>query len=404
LAITQLPPLSLYIHVPWCVQKCPYCDFNSHQVKQNIPESEYIDRLLQDLESEIPLVWGRQLISIFIGGGTPSLFQPESYERLFSGIRALLPFNADIEITMEANPNSVESEKFKGFYDAGINRISIGVQSFQNDFLKSLGRVHNSDEAKKAFAIARNAGFNNINLDLMYALPNQSIEQALEDLQTAIDLQPEHLSWYQLTLEPNTLFYQQPPLLPDDDHIAEMASQGIQLLSKSGYQQYEISAYSRNGLKPSQHNLNYWNFGDYLGIGAGAHQKITRADEQTITRTSKRRHPKDYLNQQMDLIDNNKAIAMNELPLEFMMNALRLKEGFHPDLFFAHTGLLLGQIDPALKHAESLGLLEISKENIRASEQGYQFLNELLECFMPENLPKNLQVGDIKIKNLMENN
>ena len=237
MAITQLPPLSLYIHVPWCVQKCPYCDFNSHQIKEvnnqpAVPEEQYIDRLLYELELALPEVWGRQLFSIFIGGGTPSVFSPPSYERLLAGIRALMPFHSDMEITMEANPGTVEAEKFKGFHAAGINRISIGVQSFQNQFLTSLGRIHDSDEATKAFNIARDAGFRNINIDLMYALPQQSVEQAMFDLQTAIDLKPEHLSWYQLTLEPNTLFYHQPPKLPDDDLTIDISDSGLALLKK----------------------------------------------------------------------------------------------------------------------------------------------------------------------------
>ncbi len=400
MTITQLPPLSLYIHTPWCVQKCPYCDFNSHQLKHEIPEKEYIERLLFDLEQEMPQIWGRQLSSIFIGGGTPSLFSPQSYERLFSGIRALIPYFSDMEITMEANPGTVEADKFEGFYQAGINRISIGVQSFDNAFLTTLGRIHNGDEAKRAFDIARQAGFHNINLDLMYALPKQSLAQAIQDLNMAISLQPEHLSWYQLTLEPNTLFYHQPPPLPEDELICDMADAGIELLANNNYQQYEVSAYSKSGQHCSQHNLNYWQFGDYLGIGAGAHGKITRADEQTITRKSKRRNPRDYLDPNKSIIDTQKKIPQQELPLEFMMNAMRLKNGVEQSLFFETTGLLLNQIQPVLNKAVDQGLLELTENRIKPSAQGYRFINETLELFMPENFPQLETSKKIQFKSL----
>lgn len=400
MAFTQLPPLSLYIHIPWCVQKCPYCDFNSHQVKQPIPQQAYVNRLLSDLEQALPSVWGRSIISIFIGGGTPSLFEPQYIDQLLSGIRALIPFNADIEITLEANPGTVEASKFKGFYDAGINRISIGVQSFDDNFLKSLGRIHDSDEAIKAYQIAREAGFKNINIDLMYGLPKQSIKQALQDLSIAIELAPEHLSWYQLTLEPNTLFYKQPPPLPNDDLIIDMSSQGIDLLNQANYQQYEVSAYSRKGRYPSEHNMNYWQFGDYLGIGAGAHQKITRADQQSITRTSKRRSPKDYLNLDKRIIDNSNQLNQQELPLEFMLNALRLKNGFVENLFHQHSGLLLADIEKTLVQAESQGLLIRDDGRIIPSEQGYLFLNDLLTLFLPENYPHLASKENITIKNI----
>ncbi len=385
MSITSLPPLSLYIHVPWCVRKCPYCDFNSHSVKTEIPETLYVERLLEDLAEEMPSVWGRSLNSIFIGGGTPSLFQPQSYERLFSGIRALIPFHADIEITMEANPGTAEAEKFAGFIEAGINRISIGVQSFNDEHLKSLGRIHSSAEAIKAYEIARQAGCRNINLDLMYALPGQTREQALKDLKIAQDLAPEHLSWYQLTLEPNTLFYHQPPQLPADEVMDEIAEAGLEFLQANDYQRYEISAYAKSGQRPSQHNLNYWQFGDYLGIGAGAHGKITRADNQSIYRTSKKRNPKDYLDRTQPLLDNKKSIPKDELPLEFMMNAMRLKSGVATDTFFARTGLVFSYLAPVLESAKSDDLIEEVDGSIRATEKGYLFLNELLEYFMPDN-------------------
>ncbi|MGX5200834.1 radical SAM family heme chaperone HemW [Aliikangiella sp. IMCC44632] len=398
--ITTLPPLALYIHTPWCVQKCPYCDFNSHTLKQSIPEREYIDRLLFDLESEMPSVWGRQLSSIFIGGGTPSLLSPESYDRLLSGIRALLPFYADIEITMEANPGTVEAEKFAGFFAAGINRISIGVQSFNDKYLSTLGRIHSANEAEKAFQIARNAGFKNINVDLMYALPQQTLDQAMQDLNQAIALQPEHISWYQLTLEPNTLFYNQPPTLPEDELICDMADAGIELLAQNDYQQYEVSAYSRGGNYRSQHNLNYWQFGDYLGIGAGAHGKITRADKNSITRISKRRSPKDYLNSEKPIIDRQRELTLDELPLEFMMNVMRLKQGVPQSLFFETTGLALNQISDVLRQVEQAGLISLKDQKIAPSEQGYRFVNETLAYFMPENFKHFSGLKNIKIKEI----
>lgn len=398
MAITQLPPLSLYIHIPWCVQKCPYCDFNSHQAKDTIPEQAYIQRLLFDLEQQLPTVWGRQLSSIFIGGGTPSLFSAEALEQLLSGIRALLPFYADMEITMEANPGTFEAEKFSGFREAGVNRLSIGIQSFNDTFLTKLGRIHGADEAKRAFSIARNAGFDNINIDLMYGLPGQSLEQAMSDLTTAFELAPEHLSWYQLTLEPNTLFYHQPPQLPNDDQIIDISDSGLALLNDNHYCRYEISAFHRQGAQPSQHNLNYWQFGDYLGIGAGAHQKITRADNQTITRQSKRRSPKNYLDKNLSLIDNSRAIQPQELPLEFMMNALRLKNGVDQSLFFSTTGLLLSQLEEVIVQAESQKLLKRDKNRIQPTSHGYQFLNELLQLFMPENFPFLAKQETINVK------
>ncbi|MET1257136.1 radical SAM family heme chaperone HemW [Aliikangiella maris] len=403
MTIKELPPLSLYIHVPWCVQKCPYCDFNSHQLKEQIPEKQYIDRLIQDLEEELPNIWGRSLVSIFIGGGTPSLLSPESFDYLLSKIRALIPFYSDMEITMEANPGTVEADKFKGFFEAGINRISLGVQSFQDNFLHALGRIHSANEAIKAFEIARNAGFNNINIDLMFGLPKQSIEQAMFDLQQAIRLKPEHLSWYQLTLEPNTLFYHQPPSLPDDEVICDIYEQGVEWLAQNCYQQYEVSAYSYQGKLPAVHNLNYWHFGDYVGIGAGAHGKVTRADDQTITRKSKRRNPKDYLNLSKSLIDNRRVIPQEELPLEFMMNTLRLKSGFPLKLFFETTGILPTYIAQPLAEAQEQELIIIKDNHITPTEQGFRFLNELLAIFMPENfnsIDNKSKQPTIKIKKL----
>ncbi len=401
MAITELPPLSLYIHFPWCVQKCPYCDFNSHTVKQTIPEAEYIQALLTDLEQHLPAVWGRALTSIFIGGGTPSLMSVEAMEQLLSGIRARLPFLADTEVTMEANPGTVEADKFEGFFQAGVNRISIGVQSFNDVFLKTLGRIHQSDEARRAFEIARQAGFQNINIDLMYALPEQTIEQAISDLTIATSMQPEHLSWYQLTLEPNTAFYHTPPKnMADDDLLADIGEAGLQFLTDKGYHRYEVSAFSLNGKFPSWHNTNYWQFGDYLGIGAGAHGKITRADTQTIVRTSKRRSPKDYLNPDKAFIDNTRELAPQDLPLEFMMNAMRLKNGVAIDSFYPRTGILLKQIEPAIERCQARELAEISQGMLRPTANGFMFLNELISEFMPENFPE-LNIGQkITIKEL----
>lgn len=391
MAFTQLPPLSLYIHIPWCEKKCPYCDFNSHRSDGDIPQQQYVDRLIEDLEAELPLVWGRQLHSIFIGGGTPSLFSPKMLDQLLGRIRALLPFNSDMEITLEANPGSIEANKFKGFFETGINRISIGVQSFENDFLQKLGRIHSAQEAIDAFAIARQAGFNNINLDLMYALPGQSIDQALQDVRQAIQFSPEHISWYQLTLEPNTYFYRYPPKLPDEDHIAGMSDAGIALLKEHGYQQYEVSAYSRGSQLQSKHNLNYWQFGDYLGIGAGAHAKITRADTQTITRITKRKIPKDYLDKTKPLTAKKTVLTADEIPLEFMLNALRLKQGFQENLFFKHTGIEIFQIADALKKAQQANLILRKNQQIKTTSRGYQFLNQTLDFFTPDKFKHLLQ-------------
>lgn len=401
MAITQLPPLSLYVHFPWCVQKCPYCDFNSHSIKQTIPEKEYIEALLEDLDQELPAVWGRSITSIFIGGGTPSLMSVSAMDHLLSGIRARLPFLSDMEITMEANPGTVEAEKFRGFFNAGVNRISIGVQSFNNNFLKVLGRIHQADEAKNAFQIARDSGFKNINIDLMYALPGQSIDQALNDLQIATDLLPEHLSWYQLTLEPNTAFHRNPPAkMADDDRLADISEQGLSYLLSKNYQRYEVSAFSLSGHHPSWHNTNYWQFGDYLGIGAGAHGKITRADTQQIIRTSKRRSPKDYLKIEKSFIDNERILQQQELPLEFMLNAMRLKNGVSEDLFFQTTGLLLSQVNHAIEKCIARGLIIKENKSIRPTKTGFQFLNEILSEFMDDNFPVLKQGNRIIIKEL----
>ena len=381
---TSLPPLALYIHFPWCAQKCPYCDFNSHELKKELDEKKYIDALINDLEQELPLFWGRSISSIFMGGGTPSLFSPESIDQLISALRARLTFAPDIEITMEANPGTVELGKFKEFSSAGINRLSIGIQSFSDDKLKKLGRIHGRKEAIRAAELAHDADFNSFNLDLMYGLPDQSLAQAVEDIETAIALEPKHLSHYQLTIEPNTFFHHQPPPTPDDDKLWEMQEACQVSLAKKDYVQYEISAYAKEGYQ-CQHNLNYWQFGDYLGIGAGAHGKLTNAPEQKISRSWKVKQPQDYI----DKSDSEKRIAgqkiltRDDAAFEFMMNALRLNNGFETEIFQQHVGLPISVVEKALKQAEEKGLISWGLKRIKPTDTGRQYLNNLLELFMP---------------------
>lgn len=401
------PPLSLYIHIPWCVKKCPYCDFNSHAIKnhqaetstgaalEELPEEHYISRLLQDLELELPSVWGRRLHSIFIGGGTPSLFSAAGMNRLLSGVRALIPFEGDIEITMEANPGTFEANKFQGFRDAGINRLSIGVQSFEKNHLDILGRIHNPQQAIAAAEFAHKAGFKSFNLDLMHGLPGQTVKQALTDLETTIALKPQHISWYQLTLEPNTHFYQQPPQLPKDEQLWNIQEAGAKLLAEAGYLQYETSAYSKTIKDRSQHNINYWQFGDYIGIGAGAHGKITRLDLGEIHRTHKKRHPKDYLAKAWSEIRQTKKIATKELPFEYMLNTLRLLQGAPIEHFSQRTGLDLSLIQPIIEQQINNNLLELSEGWLRPSTKGALFLNELLTEFIeikPQDNQENIPI------------
>ena len=378
-------PLSLYIHMPWCVKKCPYCDFNSHEVKDSIDEDRYIDALIQDLTQELPSVWGRKLSSIFIGGGTPSLISASGYEKLFSTLRSLIPFQPEMEVTLEANPGTFDANHFKGYRDIGINRLSIGVQSFNAEHLKTLGRIHTSDEALKVIEHAKKIGFDNFNIDLMHGLPGQSLLSALSDLKTAIQCQPTHLSWYQLTLEPNTPFYHQPPTLPDEDVLVDIQEQGEAVLKNAGFERYEVSAFAQKG-KASFHNMNYWEFGDYLGIGAGAHQKLTNMQYQTITRRHKFRNPKDYMNTAKGFVSGEKILKAEELPLEFMMNAMRLVDGVPRLLFNQRTGLMIESMLPAIEKAQEKGLLENDWQNLTPTAQGFRFLNELLEGFMSEQL------------------
>jgi putative oxygen-independent coproporphyrinogen III oxidase len=377
----ELPPLSLYIHIPWCVRKCPYCDFNSHAAGPNLPEAAYVDALLADLDADLQHVHGRRLSSIFFGGGTPSLFSAPALGRILAGVERRIGFAADIEITLEANPGTFEQAKFSAYRQLGINRLSIGVQSFQQQKLTALGRIHDGDEAIRAADMARQAGFDNFNLDLMHGLPDQSIDDALFDLRTAIAQQPTHLSWYQLTMEPNTVFWSQPPALPEDDILWDIQEAGLQLLTEHGYAQYEVSAYARDG-RQARHNLNYWSFGDFLGIGAGAHAKLSSPDGQII-RSWKTRLPKDYLDPSKNFLAGQKILTADELPFEFLMNVLRLNDGAASQLFTQRTGLPLSLLAEARSQAEQRGLLLQDPARLTASREGQLFLNDLLQYFLP---------------------
>ncbi|WIX32841.1 radical SAM family heme chaperone HemW [Salinicola sp. JS01] len=380
-----LPPLALYIHVPWCVRKCPYCDFNSHGVGYGaaLPEAAYVAALLEDLDADLAWVQGREIVSIFIGGGTPSLFSPEAYQKLFAGLRQRLVFAADIEITLEANPGTTEHGRFAGYREAGINRLSLGVQSFQPAQLTALGRIHSGDEAVQAMQLARDAGFDNVNLDLMHGLPGQDTALALADIEQALALGPTHLSWYQLTLEPNTEFFSQPPPLPDEERLWDIQDAGHALLEVAGFSRYEISAYARPG-RAARHNLNYWRFGDYLGIGAGAHAKLSRPDGDgglQIERRWKTRQPQAYLRRANDprgFVAGGRTVDEETLPLEFLMNALRLTQGVDLDDWQNHTGRALSELTPRLAVARQRGLLVDSPSRLQATPQGLLFLNDLL--------------------------
>lgn len=372
------PPLGLYIHVPWCVRKCPYCDFNSHALSGELPEQAYLDAMLDDLRHDLGFVRGRPIETVFIGGGTPSLMSPDFYRALFPKLREQLTFSPDAEITLEANPGTVEQNRFQGFRDAGINRLSIGVQSFQPEHLKKLGRIHDDNEAHRAIEAALNAGFSNFNLDLMHGLPGQTPEQALADLDAAIAWQPPHLSWYQLTLEPNTEFYSRPPALPKDDDLWAIWQAGRERLMDAGFQDYEVSAWARPGMA-SRHNLNYWTFGDYLAIGAGAHGKVSLADGD-IRRYWKTRQPDAYLARIGSRTAGTQSVDRDERPLEFMMNALRLQQGVDESLFPARTGLPLTVIAAILADLRARELLE--RDRLQATALGRQYLNSVLEQFL----------------------
>ena len=375
-----MPPLSLYVHIPWCLKKCPYCDFNSHAIKDQHPETHYIDSLLADLARDIQR-YGitRPLHSIFIGGGTPSLFSPEALNHLLRGIKAQLDFSEEIEITLEANPSTFEYQKFAEFKAVGINRLSIGVQTFDDNLLTELGRVHSAKEAIAAADMARQVGFDNFNLDLMFGLPKSILAHSERDIKTAIALQPTHLSFYQLTLEPNTYFHRYPPVLPTDELIFKTQQHCQHILAQHGYTQYEVSAYSLTG-KQCRHNLNYWQFGDYLGIGAGAHGKLSLELPHRIIRTQKHKHPERYA-QQNDFMEN--VIELAELPLEFVMNQLRLKQGFTLAHYQAVTGLHATTLEPALSDCIKAGLLAKCENVYRCSEYGWNFLDNVLQKFVP---------------------
>lgn len=375
-------PLSLYLHFPWCVKKCPYCDFNSHAQRGDVPENAYVDALLRDLDFELREAEHRPLVSIFMGGGTPSLFSGTAMQRVLDGVRQRLRFAPNIEITLEANPGTADAEHFAGYRRAGINRLSIGVQSLNAAHLQALGRIHGPEEARRAVALARTAGFDNINLDMMFALPKQTPGEAEDDLRALLELQPEHVSYYHLTLEPNTEFHAKPPALPDTDSAYAMLEAGQQLLIQAGYAQYEVSAYAKPG-RASQHNRNYWQFGDYLGIGAGAHGKRSRP--QTITRTARHKHPKTYLDHagSAAAVQETRLVAPPDVPFEYALNALRLNEGFTFAEFEQRTHLARAVLDTALGQAQSLGLIERDADAVRPSARGRAHLNRLVELFLP---------------------
>jgi len=373
--LAVLPPLALYIHIPWCVRKCPYCDFNSHERQGELPEASYVQRLVEDLEELLPSVWGRRVLSVFIGGGTPSLFRPESIDALLSAVRARVVLEPGAEITLEANPGTVEAARFRGFRDAGVNRISIGVQSFDDAMLARLGRIHWAAEARRAVDAALEA-VGNVNLDLMYGLPGQTREMARADITQGIATGVPHLSAYQLTIEPNTVFWRERPALPPHDLSADMQLMVEDALSNAGFEHYETSAFARPGMR-CRHNLNYWEFGDYLGIGAGAHGKVSFPDR--ITRHERARQPAQYLN---GAPARESTIAAKDLPFEFMLNALRLVEGFPVELFEQRTGLPFAGIQRKLERAEAGGLIERDLKRLRPTLRGQRFLNELLELFL----------------------
>lgn len=379
---TELPPLSLYLHFPWCVAKCPYCDFNSHSLRGELPAAAYVDALLIDLRGAAPALSGRRIETVFMGGGTPSLFPPAELARLLAGVRGCLDLSATAEITLEANPGAVEHAAFSGYLEAGINRLSLGVQSFADTSLRALGRIHTAADARRAFAEARAAGFRNINLDLMYGLPEQSLSAAVADVEQAVELAPEHLSWYHLTLEPNTVFYQNPPPLPDSDSAWEMQMQGSGVLTAAGYSNYEVSAWAQPA-QASRHNLNYWTFGDYLGLGAGAHGKLTQPDGRVL-REQRPAHPREYLRRVQDgLALQATEVSPTDLVFEFMLNRLRLRDGFALRDFEARTGLPASALESGMQRALALGLLAAKQDVYAPTERGWQFLDDLQSLFLP---------------------
>ena len=378
-----LPPLALYIHIPWCVRKCPYCDFNSHEIRGDVAEQSYIDALIADLEAALPLIWGRRIYTVFFGGGTPSVFSAAGIEQIIAAVRARVPLSIDAEITLEANPGTFEAEKFRAFRAAGVNRLSIGIQSFNPAHLKALGRIHDDNDARAAIEIAR-ANFDNFNLDLMYGLPAQTPDEAAADLETALSFEPPHVSAYHLTLEPNTYFHRYPPVLPDDDATAQMQDAIEERLAAAGYRHYETSAFALPG-RQARHNMNYWTFADYLGIGAGAHSKISFPDR--IARQVRFKQPRQYMEGAVAgaAIQEQHDVAAGEIGFEFMMNALRLNGGFPLALFAERAGVPLTTVLKQLEEAERRGLIERDHQRVTPTAQGRRFLNDLLQIFLPAN-------------------
>lgn len=380
--LLQTPPLALYVHLPWCVRKCPYCDFNSHVAPEQLPQQDYVDALLADLDHDLQWTANRPLVSVFFGGGTPSLFSPEEIARFLQGVRQCIACAADLEVTLEANPGTIEHGRFRGYRDAGITRVSLGAQSFNDQHLKRLGRIHGGSDIQRAVAELVLAGLDNFNLDLMYGLPDQTPSQALDDVRAAVALQPKHVSHYQLTLEPGTVFYHRPPPLPDQDASWEMQVECQQLLAQHGYEQYEVSAYAQPGSQ-CRHNLNYWEFGDYIGLGAGAHGKLTQPTG-AVMRTTRCRQPRDYLSRAVaDRITERREVTTGELPFEYMLNALRLLKGFDDEGFEARTGLSRAVVAGTLDAARHKGLLIQTHEGWRPTDLGARFLNELQAMFLP---------------------
>ena len=379
--LAELPPLSLYVHIPWCLRKCPYCDFNSHEKREDVPEQQYVDALVADLESALPNVWGRRLHTIFIGGGTPSLFTPQAIDRLLVAVRTRITVDPSAEVTMEANPGTFERDRFQGYRDAGVNRLSVGVQSFDDARLAAIGRVHGADDARRALEAAL-AIYPTVNSDLMYALPGQGFESAMRDVREAVSLGVPHVSAYHLTLEPDTHFHRFPPQLPDEDAAADMQDAIERELARAGYEHYETSAFAKPGQR-ARHNLNYWTFGDYLGIGAGAHAKISLPDR--ILREQRQRKPATYMRAALEgnAIDESRVVEDAQLPFEFMLNALRLVDGFALDLFNQRTGLPVTAITAELDRAAKDGLVERTHAHVRPTPQGRRFLNELMQRFLP---------------------
>ncbi|MCA0402840.1 MAG: radical SAM family heme chaperone HemW [Proteobacteria bacterium] len=372
-------PTSIYIHIPWCIRKCPYCDFNSHKSPDTLPEDAYVDALINDFRHDLAIYSAREIETIFIGGGTPSLFSAEAYNKLFNELKKMVSFAKDIEITLEANPGTVEQGRFNDYRQLGINRLSLGIQSFNPVHLKALGRIHDAKQAHKAIEAARLAGFDNLNIDLMHGLPNQTIEQGLEDLQKAFAHQPEHLSWYQLTIEPNTIFYKKTPLLPDEDELSFLEEKGFDLLAAHQYERYEISAFSKTG-KKAKHNLNYWLFGDYFGIGAGAHGKLS---QDGIYRTRKHRQPKDYLSLDKSYLSATERVEEADLIFEFMLNTSRLNDPIANNLFEQRTGLSFELLNPLLLEAKEKGFIKLEENCWQISPLGRRFTNSLQALFLP---------------------